>query len=612
MVRNIVAAVAALIAAGALALAGPAPAVARSAPEPPHLEDHPCPVTVPEGTRCGYLVVPERRDLPDGPRAKVGFAVHRSAAADRRPDPVVYTSGGPGSASIQLVGYLAEMFPDRDVIALEQRGGLWSRPRLDCPETVRAMLDTLASPGQATAETGVIAAGAAACRARLGVDLRGYRTAEIAADVVDLRRALGYPRWNLFGVSYSTRSMLAAAAADPGGTRSVVLDSFLPASVNWYDDTTHNLTEALGKLAGQGWPDLATRFTAMIADLNANPAAVTTRDPLTGGPITVRLTGDDVATIIGEAMHAVEVLPIVPALVDGLAEGRRDLLQPLVDAAGPALTTYAFGLYHAVQCQDEVPYNSFPPARPRLFTAVHDQAVCDAWKLPRAPAPAATTTAPVLVLGGQYDPTTPTRTARPAAEALPGARFAEFAGVGHAVFLSSRCGRRTIAAFLVDPAAAPPCDPGQAAYRVVRPGELHLTSALYRAQRTWWPLLPFGLFVLTALVQLAVGLRRPRRRPYTVVAGLSGLLLTGLTADALYGVIAENETVLGVGVPSALPWYGLLAWLGLAATAVAAARRPRAGDEGPAVGDFRKPPGAHLVAGVVYLGFLTWWYVYLL
>ncbi|MFF5248887.1 hypothetical protein ACFY3V_31790 [Streptosporangium sp. NPDC000095] len=58
--------------------------------------------------------------------------------------------------------------------------------------------------------------------------------------------------------------------------------------------------------------------------------------------------------------------------------------------------------------------------------------------------------------------------------------------------------------------------------------------------------------MLTALVQLAVGLRRPRRRPYTVVAGLSGLLLTGLTADALYGVITENETVLGVGVPSAL------------------------------------------------------------
>ncbi|MGV9779606.1 alpha/beta hydrolase [Streptosporangium sp. NPDC003464] len=598
---------AALIAAGALAFAVPVPAAAQSAPT---LEDHPCPVTVPEGTRCGYLVVPERRDLPDGPKTKVGFAVHRSTAGDRKPDPVVYTSGGPASASIQLTGYLAEMFPDRDVIALEQRGSRWSEPRLDCPETVRAMLDTLRSTGQAAEETDVIAAGAAACRERLGVDLRGYRTGEIAADVVDLRRALGYARWNLFGVSYSTRPMLAAAAADPEGTRSVVLDSFLPAEVNWYDDATRDLTEAVAELSGQGWPDLSGRFTAMVADLNRSPAVITTRDPLTDRPITVRLTGDDTATILGEAMHSVEVLPIVPALIDGLAAGHHDLLQPLADAAGPGLASHEFGLYHAVQCQDETPYNAFPQTRPRLFTGVHDRTVCDTWKLPRAPVTAATTKASVLVLGGQYDPTTPSRTARPAAEALPDARFVEFAGVGHAVFLSSRCGRQTIAAFLSDPAAAPPCDPGQAAYRVVRPGEIHLTSAPYRAQQAPWTLLPFGLLGVTVLVQLVAGALRPRRRLPTLVAGLAGLAFVGLTVDAVYGVIAENETVLALGVPSVLRWYGLLAWLSLAATVVAVFRPPHA--DGPVVKRPLGGRGAHLLAALVCAGFLAWWHVYFL
>ncbi|WP_433240311.1 alpha/beta fold hydrolase [Streptosporangium sp. CA-135522] len=597
------------VATALVALALPASALAEGAPA---LEYHPCPVTVPEGTRCGYLVVPERRDAPDGPVTRVGFAVHRSSAADREPDPVVYTSGGPGSASIQLTGYLTQMFRERDVVVLEQRGGRWSKPRLDCPETVRAMLDTLESPGQAAEETGVIAAGATACRARLGVDLRGYRTGEIAADVVDLRRALGYPRWNLFGVSYSTRSMLAAAAADPGGTRSVVLDSFLPAQVNWYDDATRDLTDSVAKLAGQGWPDLPARFTAMVAALNERPAEVTTRDPLTDAPLTVRLNGDDVATVIGEAMHSVEVIPIVPALVDGLAAGHHELLQPLADAAGPGLASHEFGLYHAVQCQDEVPYNAFAQARPRLFTAVHDRAVCEAWKLPRSPASAAVTRAPVLVVGGQYDPTTPSRTARPAAEALPKGRFVEFAGVGHAVFLSSRCGRETIAAFLSDPAAAPPCDPAEAAYRVVRPGELHLTAAPYRAQLTWWPLLPFALLAITALVQLVAGLLRPRRRLPVLVAGLCGLAFTGLTADALYGVVAENETVLGVGVPSILLWYGLLPWACLAATVTAVARHRRTGAGEPAGKSTRAWPITTLLAGVVYAGFLVWWYVYFL
>ncbi|MEU4833215.1 alpha/beta fold hydrolase [Streptosporangium sp. NPDC023615] len=649
--KNLGACLAVLAAAGTLAFGAPAPAAAaRSAPV---LEDRPCPVRVPEGTRCGYLVVPERRDLPGGRSTRVGFAVHRSTAPGRRPDPVVFTGGGPASASIPLTGLMVEMFRDHDVVVLEQRGSRWSSPSLGCPETVRAMLDTLATPGRAESETAVIAAGAAACRDRLGVDLRGYRTEEIAADVVDLRRALGYPRWNLFGVSYSTRSMLAAAAADPDGTRSVVLDSFLPASVDWYDEAARDLGDTIAKLAGQGLPGLPARFAAMVARLNTTPAVVTVRDPLTGGPLTLRLTGDDVATMLGEAMHSVEVLPIVPTLVDALAEGRHEVLQPLADEAGPGLATHEYGLYHAVQCQDEVPYNTFPPVRPRLFTAVHDRAVCREWKLPRAPVPGVTTRAPVLVVGGRYDPTTPTRTAGPAAAALPGARFVEFAGVGHAVFVSSRCGRQTIAAFVSDPAAGPPCDPAKAVYRILRPGELHLTPALYRAQREQWTPLPVVPLVVTALVQLGVALRRPRRRLFSLIAGASGLAFVGLTAGALYGMIAENEIVAAVGVPAAVPWYGLLAGLALAATVVAALaadRRPAgrgaavreagpggggaggvaAGAAGPGGAASRGAAGpggaasggagargawgrrgAHLLAGSVYAGFLAWWCLYL-
>ncbi|WP_146607432.1 alpha/beta fold hydrolase, partial [Spongiactinospora gelatinilytica] len=196
-------------------------------------------------------------DVPGSRTIKVGFAVHRSAASGRRPGPVVYTSGGPGSGSIQLTGYLSEMIPgrDRDVVVIEQRGSRWPEPALECPEIARGVLDALAGPGPMRAETAGIARGANACRERLarqGVDLRGYTTAEIAAEVADLRRALGYPKWNLFGVSYSTRSMLAAAAADPDGVRSVVLDSFLPAEVDWYGDAQANLDATLRRRAGAG------------------------------------------------------------------------------------------------------------------------------------------------------------------------------------------------------------------------------------------------------------------------------------------------------------------------------------------------------------------------
>ncbi|MEV0967892.1 alpha/beta hydrolase [Microtetraspora glauca] len=593
------AAVTALMAAIVTALIG-SPGAAHASARAAATEERPCPVAVPSGTTCGYLLVPERRDVPGSRTIRVGYAVHRSTSPDRRADPVVYSSGGPGSPSTQLTGFLTRMSPDRDVIVVEQRGGRHSQPSLSCPEVVRGLVETLKTPKATADETGPITEGALACQSRYQaekIDLRGYRTDEIAADVVELRTALGYEQWNLIGVSYSTRSMLEAAARDPRGTRAVVLDSFLPSQVNWYDDAVPALRATLTKL-GAG-----ARFDEMVARYNAHPAAYATKDPLTRMRIGVRLTGDDIATIIGEAAHETEVAPLLPALVDALADGRVELLQPLLDGVGDALTSHDWGLYYAVQCQDEVPFNAFTTqSGPRLFTGVADTAVCAAWNLPRSSGEAATTTAPVLVLGGQYDPTTPPESARQAATALPNARFTEFAGIGHGVFLSSDCGRRTIAAFLADPTAAgtAPCDPGAGAPSPVRPGDLHLTSAPYRMSQSPVLLAPVGIFALAAAVQFLAGLvTLVRRRGHGLLpslAGLAGLAFAGLAALSLTRV--SDDTVFAIGLPPAIAWYGLLAVVSTALSIIAAFRLRSASSE--------------IIPVVTGLVLLTWLYGWVL
>ncbi|WP_147268880.1 alpha/beta fold hydrolase [Sphaerisporangium album] len=613
--RRGVTAATALVFLLALLLGVPSPA-ASSARAGVRLEEHPCPVAVPAGTRCGYLVVPERRDVSGGQEIRVGYAVHRSTSPGRRPDPVVYSSGGPGSASLQLTGYLTQMSfgADRDVVVIEQRGGRWSLPRLDCPEIARALLTTLTTPGRTgdPAERAGMAGGAAACKDRLtrqGVDLRGYVSAEIAADVVDLRRALGYARWNLFGVSYSTRTMLMAAAADPQGTRSVVLDSFWPEGTHWYDRATAKLAGTLARL-GRSWPGLPGRFAEMVRALDRTPARLETSDPLTGRPLTVVLNGDDVATVLTEAMHEVDVLPVVPALVDAVAGGDHRPLQPLADQAGGALLSHEFGLYYAVMCQDEAPANTFAAGQgPRLFTVTGDQAVCDAWRLPASPARPSVSgmTAPVLVVGGEYDPATPPADARTAAAALPAARFTEFAGVGHAVFLSSRCGRQTISAFVENPAAQAPCDPRQAEYKVWRPGELYVTPVVYRLSTgTWLPLIPFVLFFVASAAQLVaglLGLRRGRGRrissqlALTTVAGLAGVAFTIMAATGVYGVAAHDETVLAVGVPTSVLLYGTLAAVSAVLALAVVVRGP-----------FRWCDALTALVGVVLV---VWWFVFL-
>ncbi|MEQ4721354.1 alpha/beta hydrolase [Nonomuraea sp. B19D2] len=560
----------------ALALAVPPVGTSRGVGLPP------CAVDLPPNTTCGFLEVPERRDAPER-KINVGYAVRTSTAKDRKPDPVVYMSGGPASASLQLIGFLSQMFPDRDVVTVEQRGSRYSEPALGCPETAEALLGQLRQP------PADLAAAAGRCRARLreeGVDLRGYNTKEIAADVVALREQLGYESWNLFGVSYSTRVMMDVAAADPKGVRSVVLDSYLPESVNWYDDAARNLADTVAALG------MKDAFDAATARLNARPAQVTATDPILGKTFSARVSGDDLAAIMAEALHEADVAAVAPAMVGALAKGHDELLQPLADAVGGGLVSHEFGLYHAVQCQDEVPFNTFTP-KSRLFTINGDKAVCDAWQLPKAKPVNATTKAPVYMLGGQYDPTTPTRTSRPAAEALPGARFEEFPRASHAVFLSSACARRKIVEFLAAPAGntASPCLDDTS--RQV--GDLHVTAAPYQISKSPWLAAPFVLFALVSLIQLIAGALKGRA--LTAFGGLAGVAFAGLVGQSVHALAGRNETALAVGVPGAAVGY---TWIAAASAVLTAAALLR---------DRRWPQGA---AAAIGAGFLVWWFIWFL
>ena len=59
---------------------------------------------------------------------------------------------------------------------------------------------------------------------RKGSTSARYTSAESAADLVDLRAALGYDAWNLYGVSYGSRLAMTMMRDHPEGLRSVILD----------------------------------------------------------------------------------------------------------------------------------------------------------------------------------------------------------------------------------------------------------------------------------------------------------------------------------------------------------------------------------------------------
>src|SRR5690606_39226772 len=85
------------------------------------------------------------------------------------------------------------------------------------------------------------------CRERLlaeGVNLAVYDSAASAADVDDLRRALGYEQFNLYGISYGTRLAKTIMRDCPEGVRSVILDSSYPFAADLVAEMPANASRA--------------------------------------------------------------------------------------------------------------------------------------------------------------------------------------------------------------------------------------------------------------------------------------------------------------------------------------------------------------------------------
>jgi hypothetical protein len=68
-------------------------------------------------------------------------AILHSRSNHPKPDPLVYTAGGPGGSSLQVAQYggYYRYLDERDMIVFEQRGTRYAQPCLACPEVAEAV-----------------------------------------------------------------------------------------------------------------------------------------------------------------------------------------------------------------------------------------------------------------------------------------------------------------------------------------------------------------------------------------------------------------------------------------------------------------------------------------
>ncbi len=399
--------------------------------------------------RCGHIKVPSVRGLPKLGKQKIGFAI-RPRGDRSRPSKgaIVFIEGGPGYAatnsdSIKPMGAVFAPFLKRhELIAIDQRGTGLSSP-LDCKQLQRGRV-----PQQKALK---------ACAKKLGPKFQGYTTADSAADVEAVRKALGLPKRKmlLYGDSYGTYLGQSYAARYGKGLKGLILSSAYPGDDPFWP-TLYPAAEKAIRLACKRFPecsgDALGRYERTLRKV---------------GPSS-KFTSDIIGYLLGTApSYAPNGYRDLNTAVSRFLRGERKPLRELTDPGPPGSGPpgyFSEGMYDAVICNDYPtpwdrragiserrrqfeaaiaefrPNDLFAPMSKRFWfnDPASDVANCLAW-----PAPTARMQPPIppgakmpgglktLVIAGEFDAITSVKEARQVNRRFPSGRLFVVPNRGH-------------------------------------------------------------------------------------------------------------------------------------------------------------------------------------
>ncbi len=280
---------------------------------------------------CGTVDVPETYDEPNGRRLSLAFALARSHSTQPFRDPVVYLHGGPAGGALGSIAGFTEVIlgaerAHRDIVTFDQRAAMLSSSTVRCYEAMAENVVGLAGADPDFDPEALLAP----CVRELyasGADLPQYNTANNARDVRALMSALGYPAYNIFGISYGSRLALEVLRTAPEGVRSVVIDGVAPPMVKLYDDLFPPHGDAMEAMFDQcaaqpacaeAYPDLRQDFIDLGVKLAEEPIPAARGKPA--------ITADDFYAVLAQrtdysALWTRDLTAYLPRIITELADG---------------------------------------------------------------------------------------------------------------------------------------------------------------------------------------------------------------------------------------------------------------------------------------------------
>ncbi|MFE9610297.1 alpha/beta fold hydrolase [Streptomyces sp. NPDC006012] len=393
-------------------------------------------------TECAQLTVPLDYSTPQGRKINVAVSRLKAGKPGSNTIPLVYGTGGPGLLKVSapagvLETGLSPLAVDHDIVSMDDRGASYS-DKIECDPGESPDAPPTAGPRERIkAEFDAQSEFNQRCVAKDPEFVRQLTPANAARDLDSFRQALGAPKIDYYGVSFSTAVGIAYRSLFDDRVSHMWLDSVLPPVFD------HSAMDAAIEAVGSPYGSFAQWLARHDVEyhLGTDPAALTRkladlRDELDRKP---RVVGDEVMNgdwVVGLASSTpsgwvTSAIDLVTVLEGGLPEalpkttgdakrrpfgyetphgGMNGLQYNAMLCNGATSPTDFSGLWGALQAR-----RTADPLKGSYFSPW-----CADWPLKVPPTPVKRGTSPLQLSGHTYETVTPFNEAQETQKAIGG------------------------------------------------------------------------------------------------------------------------------------------------------------------------------------------------
>jgi len=407
--------------------------------------------------RCGYIIVNENPNEPNGQKINIHYAVIPAVKNIYPNQAFLAIAGGPGQSAIDNAPLFNNTFArireTRDILLIDQRGTGRSNI-LKCPED-KSVSPLLMNEGNfdTIAETNK-------CLAAIDGDVTQYTSTAALKDFEAVRISLGYDKLHIYGISYGTRMAQLYMREYAEAIATVTLDGVVPMqqsvlaiglAIDRAVDLLISECENLSRCQQQ-FPSLRKALATTEVELMLSPVKAQIFHPMTGQPTEFLLTHDKFLSVIRLALYSPTTRVLLPYAIHQAGEKNYQAVLGLYSLTMEGIDI-AMGMHASVVCSEDIHRLSTDLSTEletsymgrTMFTELSK--VCSVWpstKVDETFSAPISNNIPTLLLSGELDPATPPDWAILAMADMKNAKHLVAPHAAHGVAMQS-CANRLVA-----------------------------------------------------------------------------------------------------------------------------------------------------------------------